>query len=1067
MLSTLLTNTGYFVYNKLSFKLHNFISYLSGEPEARRLHRFYFLWLQLQVIDLNEDPSPPSLTVAALQSQEEELMAGSSGTVSLADVGLDHTATPAQMIAALAARKKAQEAKAAEVRSTGLAALAAKWVGGAEEIRLSEDLRPLGRYEVFTHDPVFGRVFTGRFLDTSKSPSILDVEVSEGIHIPFEGYDLNHVPKPSFMDLPLGVYNKIRRHVEASGAKTFDSSALDIHVQSHLGQGSPVKCTMALMDHRWEGDWRKALLAGGEFDLGNPKPRFFTLPLVNLSANTMLQEDYCPLYLMFQFHGIDGYKKGCDILSVGHISFLESFKVVYSPYTRMRDSFDRILSERDSSRIVCGLHCSKPFEKDYTEELPNTGEVKLVLRPDKPMPILIGTGTNPLKNPNFTLLRSTSSINIRRKAPPRHSIDRYYDRGKDKHCDSCADDESGTGDMLPEINSGQHGTSTLVAEAHVSPKIQMVVRNQGGEQNMFLREYRLSIATTNLQEGALLAAVDLVSLLSSDAGSAYQRKLSLRGAGKLTLRFEVTLKLPKNSVGVYRVYYDVGKHSKHTTDIHGVTHLPGEILVGGEERKATLFVTPFCLGDMASFKEKSFLGQVVVGSLVKPSFGDGGTNLTCRIRCFVHSIDTWYESALGNFSFDSQNPGLFLPQTVHIGDSIFSLELSTASKLDSQWRAPILPGRGMFRDKVWYPNCSSSLFESHVGWRGVCHFRWFCSAPLGGDGTFNLYALPPGIFDVNKVSLEILNAAEEEGIVIPHFHIDLRTTQSGEFSVDFSSWQGYFPAGKSTQAFSDQNNAPWLVLVQTSNLTCLNKDFNKFIFFLELVNITECKLLGPCWVPATRITLADQSANLLPSGDSLCLAGNWAYAGQMLKWDDRMWLVFPVTPNRLPLESLKYKGFNFTTPTVNTIRQRSKESYLWRGGISYKFLFQKNMMVRGCYSSYAPPTIKHGCYDVSKTINFQVGSFAHFAVESTTQLSLDVDVPNSDLLNYRACLCSDDPEKNQYYFNGWLAVLFPKYEEGQRVVIYMKPNLDLEFGGFYPPPSMNTTLDPTPTYVYT
>nr|UZN89638.1 polyprotein 2 [Cassava Congo sequivirus] len=1056
------------------FLINNFTSkiirhFSSFQFKQHRLLSLYFYWLQTRAVDLNDTllPSPP---ISELPYLEEE-MSGSSGTLTLADVGLDHTATPAQMIAALAARKKAQEAKAAEAKSTGLATAVAKWVGGAEEIRLSEDLRPLGRYEVYTHDPLLGRVLAGRFLDTSKTPSILDVEVSAGIHIPFEGYDLNHVPKPSFVDIPLGVYNKIRKHCEASGAKTFDSSALDIHMQSHLGQGSPVKCTVALMDHRWENDWKKALLAGGEFDLGNPKPRLFSLPLINLSANTLLQEDYCPLYLMFQFHGIEGYRKGADVLTVGHISFLESFKVTYSPYTRMRDSFDRILEGRDSSRIVSGLHCVREFEKDYTEALPDTGTIKLCLRPTKACPILIGTGTVP-NNPNFSLPRSTSSItSIRRRAKPRNSIDKYYQdvvekrKDKDLHCESCSD-ETGFGDMLGEFPSGATSSIVPTPQRSLVPKIQMVVKNQGGEQNMFLREYRLTVGTTNLVEGSLLGAISLKSLLSSDQGSAYQKKLSLRGAGKLTLRFEITLKVPKNSVGVYKAYYDVGLHSKNTSDLHGIYHLPGELLTGVEDQKAILHVSPFCFGDMASFKESTFLGQICIGCLPKPSFGEGGTNLTLRIRCFVESIDTWYESALGNFSFSSENPGLFIPQTLYIGDPVFSFQLDTGSKIDSQWRAPIIPNKGLFRDKVWYPNCSSSLFEAYHGWRGKCHFRWFCSSPLGGDGTFNLYAVPPGAFDVTKVNLDVLNAAEEEGIVIPNFSIDLRSMQHGEFEVDFTSWQGFFPAGKCAQAFSDIQDCPWLILVQTSNLTCLNKVFNKFIFFVELVKISECKLLGPTWVPATRISFADQASNMMAQGDALQIAGNWTYAGQLTQWGERMWWVFPVTPNKLPLEGLRLDKGGISNPAINMVRQRAKESYLWRGALSYKLLFTKNLSIRGSYSSYCPPGLKHGFYNADKTINFQIGSFAHFAVESTTQLSLDIDIPNSELLNYRVCLSSDDASKHQYFYNGWLFVLLPKFETGQRIVVYIKPGLDLEFGGFYPAPSLKTTLDPTPDYVF-
>ncbi|DAZ91068.1 TPA_asm: polyprotein [Orobanche cernua secovirus] len=990
-------------------------------------------------------------------------------TLTLEEAGLSATATPAEMIACLQARKAAKEAAKKSNPAT-------KWVGGAEEIRLSTDLVPLGKYEVYQHDPLFRRVLSGRVGHNSTlNPFVECVDVLEGTPLKFEGFQ-NGLPQPNFLTLPLGATEDLRKLAE-QGFRCVDVSALDLHIQSHVGQGSPVTAVVALMDSRWGDNWQRSMLASGEFDLGEGKPRLFTLPLVNFSVGDLVDEfDQCPLYLSISYNGLQPSWKGHTVMTVGEIRFGEFYKVTYSPYTRMKDSFGKILSDRDSSRIVAGLHSLKTAEMDYTEVLPEEGKnLTIWTRPGKSVPQLVGSRTSKLQA-DFT--RSASSISsLRRRAPPRNSVDAWVKKqAQHAHSSDCCDSDA-TGNM---INVAEGTTSytdegakvTIQGLAEPAPIIKMHLKQSALPllTNAFIKEVNIQSKVESLHEGTGLMAYSIKTLLNHGGMLAAQR-LSHIGGAQITIRAEISLTVPAQTVGLFKAVYDMGSSIKGSTSLHGLAHLPGPVIDGVNEAKMSLLITPPVLGQTASLRSTTGLGQLFVGALIKPDAGTQET-ITTRVRFFVHSIDSWYDSAIGHsFTFSSCNLSL-APGSLYIGDPTISVSLSVDSPVGTQWRAPILPNRGVWRPNVWYPNCSSPLLENYRMWRGRCYFRYYVVAPPLSRGNFAIMALPPGSFKTGKVDMNRIYSSENGITPFTVANIDLSNNRHGFLEVDFTSWKGYFPAGCSGNSYTDVTGCPWMAIVQMSNLTSLNKDFNKFHLYLELVEIKDCLLDGPSFVPQTRITLPDYSKSAYQStatGNSGQCDADWMYAGIMTKWPkSQTWVSFPVSPalNIFPLK-FAHKDFAVENATPNVLVHRAQGSYMWQGGLGYKFLLNRAKPLIGAYTALALEQFPHGFLEYGpNTPNPMRGNQTIFGTDNSTEYSCELVVPGNPVYNFLFSGQAAKTTQRAYTYNGWVFLCLPPWEEHLNCKFLIRVLQDFRLGGFRPPSQVTTTIAKPESMVY-
>ncbi|DAF42464.1 TPA_exp: polyprotein [Trillium govanianum cheravirus] len=1047
-----------------SFLVDRLTSTIISHIKQARNHSDFSRYFR--ILQLRERAALPFLPTSTSPLPSEFPEMEQERTLSLEECGLSATATPAEMIACLQARKAAKEAAKS-------ANPAAKWVGGAEEIRLSADLVPLGKYEVYQHDPLFKRVLANRIgRNATLNPFVECVEVLEGTPLRFEGFQ-NGKALPNFLTLPMGTTESLRKTAEA-GFRCVDVSALDIHIQSHVGQGSPVTAVIGLMDARWGDNWQRSMLASGEFDLGEGKPRLFTLPLVNLSVGDLVDDfDQCPLYLSISYNGLTPSWKGSTVMTVGEIRFGEFYKVTFSPYTRMKDSFDKILSERDSSRIVAGLHSLKTAELDYTEELLEVNkDLTIWTRPKKATPTLINARSATVA-PDFC--RSSSSIkNMRRRAPPRNSVDQWVrQQAAQQHSTSDCCDSDATGHMI-NVAQGRAsyddcGAKVLIQGlAEPVPVIQMSLRKENLPllTNSFIKEVVVSSDITALHEGTGMFAYSLKTLLTG-GGRLVAQRLSQIGAGKITVRADIELTIPTQTIGLFKAVYDMGNSIKGTTSLHSLSHLPGPVIDGVNEAKMSILMTPPVMGQYASFHSQVNMGQLFVGCLLKPESGTQN-KLTVRVKFYVHSLDSWFESAIGNsFCFSSLNFSI-VPGSMYIGDPIISKGLDVTSMPGTQWRAPILPNRGIWRSKVWYPNCSSSFLENYRMWRGRCYFRYYIVAPPLSRGTFSILALPPGDYDTKKVDMDIAFGKESGITPFTIADVDLTNNRHGFLEVDFTSWKGYFPAGCSANSYKDISGCPWICVVQNSNLTSLNKEFNKFHIYVELVEIQDCQLDGPSLIPITRIEVPDFTKATYASGNAGICDGDWIYAGILSKWPaSSTWASFPVTP-ALQIFPIGYKNaeFNLSNSTPNPLVHRAQSSFMWQGGMGYKFLLNQAKPLIGAYSALALGNYPHGFLKYADAPNPMRGNQTIFGTDSATEYSCDLFVPANPVYNFMFSGVAAKTSQREYSFNGWVFLKLPPWEKDLTCTFLIRVGQDFRFSGLRPPSRVTTTIDQPESMVY-
>uniref|UniRef100_A0AAT9JAJ6 Polyprotein n=1 Tax=Lagerstroemia indica cheravirus TaxID=3115784 RepID=A0AAT9JAJ6_9SECO len=1058
-----------FLVNKLNSLLCSHLShhYLS------RTHNRHLLHFPAKVLELAQEKklrpnfevsfyeSSPSLTWSQAEELEEMATFGDGPTLSLADVGLDHTATPTQMIEALRARKAAAEAARSATPGYG-------WVQGTEEIRFSMDIAPLGRYEVYTQDPILGRFLANRLLPSQRAykqtPLIGHLEVCEGLTLTHQGFDPDGRCRPNFIALPPmnpKAPDPFRKIAEKCDGGTFDSSALDMHLTSHVGGGAPVTALISILDSRWGSDWEKALLASGEFDLGEKNSRLFTIPLLNYPIDRVLEDHASfPLYLSVTYNGLPKSWKGSPTMTVGQISFNEFYRVSFSPYTRLKSSFDEILSDRESSRIVSGLNVVKLYENDTSKTCPEESkDYRIWTRPGKAIPELISSSTCKLGMAPFSQ-RCSSTLQRRRKQAPRHSVDRLNNYASDigKLNNDCCSEDTSDGNA-PEVNKASddyqdvNSTVEVTGLAEKMPIIKMSVEKPLYTclAGSLVKEISISVEMKNMLAGSGCFAWSIQTLLEGKKNPAGQL-LSVLSSAHISLRAEVSLVCPVQCVGLFKVFYDVGNSFKSSLGLSQAHHLPGPLLDGVRETNCILKFSPPVLAHTSSLRGSGPLGQLVVASLIKPKVAATET-MTVSVRFFVDKIDTWCDRALGNsFSFtDSFQTG---PHNLYIGDPILDKFIDTSSAIYSQWRMPIIPGMGIRQSGVWYPNCSTAFLESYRGWKGTCIFRYYFSSPPLSRGKFLLVALPPGKFDTNKLEVDRLlnNLGSQDSF--PTASIDLQQNHHGFLEVNFASWLGFFPCGAQGALLADHHFCPWLALVQTSNLVVLDKTFNNFNLFIELVEIRNCILDGPSMVPPTRLDLP--KIKPYAEGNSH-FSTDWLYSGILTKWPrgKKLWLSVPVSPREhfLPKDGTSYKELSYARANPEILYHRAQSAVMWRGTICYKMVCNKPLFSRGGYSATSFEEFKHSFLEFSSgTTNLLKGCSAVFSNDSAFEHSIEVQIPTSEFMKFFFCgLEVTDRKKRMYSYNGWLHFLIPAFEDGMEIFFYRKVLGDFEFGGLFPP----------------
>nr|NP_733989.1 movement protein [Apple latent spherical virus] len=204
------------------------------------------------------------------------------------------------------------------------------------------------------------------------------------------------------------------RKLMEKGFSNSSNVALDMSVQSHVGQGTPLLAMCGIMDSRTD-DPNEALQVAGYFDLGRDKCDLISLPLINFPLNKEDFDDYMRgLYLCTMFHNVRGFQNNKALCSYSAVGFDQHKETPRCIRSRVKQSWEDILARNNESeytRVQSGQNLLNAIEKDRNEAIPDVGEHQFSCIPPHtgtPVTSLL-TSDGVLKRPNFTLPRSAST----------------------------------------------------------------------------------------------------------------------------------------------------------------------------------------------------------------------------------------------------------------------------------------------------------------------------------------------------------------------------------------------------------------------------------------------------------------------------------------------------------------------------------------------------------------------------------------------------------------------------------------------------------------------------------
>nr|WNK15278.1 MAG: polyprotein [Nepovirus sp. 'monocotyledonae'] len=237
--------------------------------------------------------------------------------------------------------------------------------------------------------------------------------------------------KPIFTPLPRMTEEELRRLAEA-GRGAVNSVALDIGIQSHIAQGSPVVGFFNIMDTRVL-DPQHASLCAAYVDLGRSRGKILSLPLTNFPISEALDEYDDVLHglcLSTHFENPVGFRDGARALSYGTLEFQEYTDNAYSDFSRVKDNWDMIAKVQDipEDRVLAGFSVLGAVSKNYNTPLPQFQAIDIISPPRRKPPCTSFDNVE-----NFIAKDSKRSFRMPDNGFPtttgRKSLLRIYDRG--------------------------------------------------------------------------------------------------------------------------------------------------------------------------------------------------------------------------------------------------------------------------------------------------------------------------------------------------------------------------------------------------------------------------------------------------------------------------------------------------------------------------------------------------------------------------------------------------------------------------------------------------------------
>uniref|UniRef100_A0AAT9JAU5 Polyprotein n=1 Tax=Chrysanthemum nepovirus TaxID=3115762 RepID=A0AAT9JAU5_9SECO len=177
-----------------------------------------------------------------------------------------------------------------------------------------------------------------------------------------------YTPLPQFSE------EQLRVLLDKQDMKSSGITAIDLAIQSHVAEGTPMMAFCTIMDGD-NGDPNIAALSGSKFDLGRDRCQVITLPLVNVNLNHMHRQvnegNKSRLYLATLLNDTCGVYENVPIFSYGTSQLLEHRPDAYTNQTLCKEEWMDIENRnaRKGARILKGFNVNEHIAADYDQEL--------------------------------------------------------------------------------------------------------------------------------------------------------------------------------------------------------------------------------------------------------------------------------------------------------------------------------------------------------------------------------------------------------------------------------------------------------------------------------------------------------------------------------------------------------------------------------------------------------------------------------------------------------------------------------------------------------------------------
>uniref|UniRef100_A0AAT9J7U7 Polyprotein n=1 Tax=Coral plant nepovirus TaxID=3115765 RepID=A0AAT9J7U7_9SECO len=204
---------------------------------------------------------------------------------------------------------------------------------------------------------------------------------AEDVHMPANVQNCVYSPLPQFTE------KQLRELLDKQEMKSSGITAIDLAIQSHLGEATPMTAFCTIMDGD-NGDPNIAALSGSKFDLGRDRCQVITLPLVNVNLNHLHkqvnEDNKTRLYLATLFNDKCGVYDGAPVFQYGTSQLLEHRPDAYTNQSLCKDDWISIekRNARKGCRILKGFNVEQHIAQDYEQPLlPFSEEAVLACRP--------------------------------------------------------------------------------------------------------------------------------------------------------------------------------------------------------------------------------------------------------------------------------------------------------------------------------------------------------------------------------------------------------------------------------------------------------------------------------------------------------------------------------------------------------------------------------------------------------------------------------------------------------------------------------------------------------------